>query len=403
MTDDAPRITAAFLKDPDLQQIITMLTAGGHQALIVGGAVRNALLGEPVADIDMASDARPERVIELAQTAGLRAIPTGIDHGTVTVLAPGGASFEITTFRRDVETDGRHATVAYATDLAEDARRRDFTMNALYAQGDGAVLDPVGGLPDLRARRLRFVGHAPDRIAEDYLRILRFFRFHAWYGTPGSADADALVAIHALVPGLALLSKERIRAELRKLLLAPDPGDALALMRDSGTLSLILPGAHPGLVPDLIRAEVAAQIPPDWITRLAALNATNARKALRLSNDETAQLDELTTAGAMDLGRVAYLMGPDRARQSALLRRAKGVPLPADWRENIQRAHRHVFPLEAADLMPELTGPQLGRALQAAKDHWIDSDFQAGRDSLMDIARTAASNVPKRKSTAKDA
>lgn len=403
MTDPAPRITADFLNDPGLRQILDLLNAGGHQALVVGGAVRNALMAEPVGDIDIASDAPPERVMDLARASGLRAIPTGIDHGTVTVLDQGGTGYEITTFRRDIDTDGRHATIAFATDIAEDARRRDFTMNALYARGDGTVLDPVGGLPDVLARRLRFVGHAPDRIAEDYLRILRFFRFHAWYGRPGGADPDALTAIRALAPGLARLSRERIRAELRKLLLAPDPADALALMRDSGALALVLPGATTHLIPDLVAAEAAQAIPPDWLVRLAALDANDARKALKLSNDETAQLADLRAAGTMSLDRTACLMGPERARQSALLRLAQGVPLPADWPARIDRAHRQVFPLQAADLMPELTGPRLGRALQAAKDYWIDSDFQASGDSLMEIARAAASAMPERKNTAKDA
>ncbi|MDF3606973.1 CCA tRNA nucleotidyltransferase [Paracoccus sp. DMF-8] len=380
-----------------------MLAAGGHQALIVGGAVRNALMGEPIADIDMASDAHPEQVMELARSAGLRTIPTGIRHGTVTLLTPDGASYEITTFRRDVETDGRNATVAYATDVAEDARRRDFTMNALYAQGDGTVLDPVGGLPDLRARRLRFIGQACDRIAEDYLRILRFFRFHAWYGRPGRADPTALAAIRDLAPGLARLSKERIRAELRKLLLAPDPVDALELMQDCGVLARVLPGARTGLIPDLIAAEQAAGLAPDWLLRLAALGGNNPRQALKLANDETAQLDELRKAGADSLQRTAFLMGADRARQLAVLRHAQGMPLPAGWRGLIDDASRQIFPLQATDLMPELNGPRLGRALNAARDHWIESDFQAGHDSLLDIARAAADAAPERKSIAKDA
>ena len=179
------RIKEAWVNDPDTQKVCAALTDGGAQALFVGGCVRNALLGVPVSDIDIATDARPERVVQLAEKAGIKAVPTGIDHGTVTLVS-GGVPHEVTTFRRDVETDGRRAKIAYSDRVEEDAARRDFTMNALYARPDGTVLDPLGGLPDLRARRVRFIGRAEDRIREDYLRSLRFFRFlpgpsrHVW-------------------------------------------------------------------------------------------------------------------------------------------------------------------------------------------------------------------------------
>ena len=252
------RLRADFLCDPGLRRILDAFEAAGHRILLVGGAVRNALLGEPVSDIDLATDALPDQVIALAGRAGLRTVPTGIRHGTVTVLAPhddGWRGHEVTTFRHDVETDGRHATVAFSDDLHEDAARRDFTINALYATGTGEVLDPMGGLPDLAARRLRFVGDPRARIAEDYLRILRFFRFHAWYGRPGRADAQAVAACAELAPGMSRLSRERIGAEMRKLLSAPDPGDALGLMQHCGVLQLALPGADAGLLPDLLRVE----------------------------------------------------------------------------------------------------------------------------------------------------
>lgn len=398
-----PRITADFLNGPGLRQVIAMLENGGHQALIVGGAVRNALMGQPVADVDMASDAPPERVMRLAEAAGLRALPTGIDHGTVTVLPPDGAPHEITTFRRDVATDGRHATVAWSGDIAEDACRRDFTMNALYARGDGTVLDPVGGLADLRARRLRFVGDPAARIAEDYLRILRFFRFHAWYGQPGQADHAALAAIRALAPGMALLSKERIGAEMQKLLSAPDPVDAVTLMQDTGVLAVILPGADAGLLPKLLAAERRQRDKPDWLLRLAALAAADAKSALRLGNAEADQLAELARAQDDSLPRVARRQGETTARRLALLRLARGQHVPWDWTAAIHRAYTQVFPLRAADLMPELTGPALGHALKTAEDHWIDSDFQALAPELMMIAQAAGRTVPASKSKAKDA
>lgn len=237
------RVGGDWLDAPATRAVMAALTAGGHQALFVGGCVRNALLGRPVADVDIATDALPETVISLAAAAGLNPVPTGIGHGTVTVVAE-GRPFEVTTFRRDVETFGRHARVAFTAALAEDAARRDFTMNALYARPDGEVVDPLGSLADLRAGRVRFVGNPAERIAEDYLRILRFFRIHAWYGDPaGGLDPDGLAACAAAQDGLARLSRERIGAELAKLLSAADPAPAVAAMAATGILGRLLPGA----------------------------------------------------------------------------------------------------------------------------------------------------------------
>ena len=215
------KLTADWLTDPGPKSVIEMLSKD-HRAYFVGGCVRNALLGAPVSDIDVATSARPHEVLELADRAGLRAIPTGIDHGTVTIVAE-NHPIEVTTFRRDVATDGRRATVAYAETPEEDAQRRDFTMNALYTDRDGEMLDPVGGIADLQARRVRFIGDPAARIREDFLRILRFFRFHAWYGDPGAGiDAEGLAACAELADGLDRLSAERIWHELKRLLAAPD-------------------------------------------------------------------------------------------------------------------------------------------------------------------------------------
>ena len=235
------RINADWIRAEGLQSVMGLLTVAGHQAFLVGGCVRNALISQPVADIDIATDAVPERVVALAEQAGHKVVPTGIDHGTVTVIA-GGEVHEVTTFRRDVATDGRRATVAYATDLADDAARRDFTMNALYADASGQIYDPLGGLPDLLARRVRFVGDAAARIKEDYLRILRFFRFHAWYGDPGRGiDAEALAACAEHANGISRLSCERVGHEMRKLLAAPDPAPSVAAMHSAGILQQVLP------------------------------------------------------------------------------------------------------------------------------------------------------------------
>ncbi|MEL6700687.1 MAG: CCA tRNA nucleotidyltransferase, partial [Pseudomonadota bacterium] len=218
------RVTADWVTDAPARALFSGFADAGYEALFVGGCVRNALLSAPVSDLDVTTNAHPDQVMTLADQQGWRAIPTGIDHGTVTIIVD-GTVYEVTTYRRDTDTDGRHATVAFSQDYAEDAQRRDFTMNALYAQPDGGVRDPVGGLADLAARRVRFIGQAEDRIQEDYLRILRFFRFHAWYGAD-AIDADGLAACAAHTDGIARLSKERITAEMAKLLAASDPGPA---------------------------------------------------------------------------------------------------------------------------------------------------------------------------------
>jgi len=237
------RIGGARLSNPSTQKVCHALENNGAQALFVGGCVRNALLGAVVNHIDIATDAHPERVREIAQGAGIKAVPTGLAHGTVTLVS-GSIAHEITTFRRDEDTDGRHATVAFSSDIAEDAARRDFTMNALYARSDGTVLDPLDGLADLKSRRVRFIGDAHARITEDYLRSLRFFRFHAWYGDASlGMDADALAAIAAHLDGLDQLSRERVGSEVLKLLGAEDPAPSIASMQQLGVLTRVLAGA----------------------------------------------------------------------------------------------------------------------------------------------------------------
>ncbi|QEU07559.1 CCA tRNA nucleotidyltransferase [Paracoccus yeei] len=380
------RITAPFLSDPDLARVLGALEGAGHQALVVGGAVRNALLGVPVSDIDIATSALPRDTMRIVARAGLRAVPTGIDHGTVTVLCK-GRGFEVTTFRRDVQTDGRHAVVAFSDDLVEDARRRDFTMNALYATRTGEVLDPVGGLPDLAARRLRFVGDPAQRIAEDYLRILRFYRFLACYGR--EADARALAACRELRAGLSGISRERIGHEMRKLLSAADPAPAVALMAEAGVLPLILPGADPGDLPDLVQVEreYGTGALPAFPRRLALLGPADPVPALRLSRDEGRALDQIAQALALPPALAAHRFGRTVAAQSVLIRAARGQAPAFGWCHDIARGAAAVFPLAAADLMPALQGEALGDALRAARQAWTDSDFTLDRDTLLCIAR----------------
>ncbi|MBK4216936.1 CCA tRNA nucleotidyltransferase [Paracoccus caeni] len=379
-------IPATILSDPALIAVLDMIEQGGHRAYLVGGAVRNALLGVTVDDIDIATDAHPEEVVALARAARLKPVPTGIDHGTVTVVSE-GIGFEVTTFRRDVETDGRHATVAFSGELAEDAARRDFTMNALYADRTGRVIDPVGGIPDLHAGRLRFVGDPKARIVEDYLRILRFFRFLAWYGR--EAQPEAIAACAELRPGLDRIAKERIGAEMRKLLSAPNPAPAIALMAQTGVLVQILPGADPSHLAALIAAEEDA--PPNWSRRLAALGADDPAGMLRLSRGEAKAQAVLSDAIAAKPGLDAagYHLGLETATDLALIHIAQGEALPEGWRERLADAASSPLPISARDLSPPLTGKAIGRGLQAAEALWIASGFKTPAPALIDAALLA--------------
>lgn len=379
------RVAGDWLDAPGTQAVMAMLERGGHQALAVGGAVRNALLGRAVDDVDIATDARPDRVIALAEAAGLNPVPTGIDHGTVTVVAH-GTGYEVTTFRADVETDGRHAKVRFSDTLADDAARRDFTMNALYADRQGTVVDPLGGLPDLRAGRVRFIGDAARRIAEDYLRILRFFRFTAWYGDPAlGLDADALAAIAGSLDGLARLSRERVLAEVMRLAAAPDPAPALAAMRQTGVLAALLPGTDPGAIAPLVHLEQAQGCAPDACRRLAALGLTGAEDLRYSRADAKALSMRAALIGAeAGLAEIAWRHGAPMARDIALLRAAfAGTDLHPDTEAEIETGAAARFPVSAADLMPEYKGAALGARLRELENRWIASGFSLTRAELL--------------------
>lgn len=373
------RVAGGWLNTQGTQGLCRVLAEGGYQALFVGGCVRNALIDAPVNDIDIATDALPETVTKLAEMAGYKVVPTGIDHGTVTVIAH-GVTHEVTTFRQDVETDGRHAIVRYSTDVAEDAARRDFTMNALYARADGTVVDPLGGLPDLLARHVRFVGDPVQRITEDYLRILRFFRFFAWYGdqTQG-VDAEGLAACATHSDGLAALSRERVGMEFRKLLSAPDPSMALAAMAQSGVLAVALPGADARAVPIVVH--FGAQ---SWLVRLAALGG--AVETLRLSRSDLAQVKLIRAqVGEMRAPQeLGYRYGADIAEAVVLCRAAllESTP-PAGWQEDIAKGAAAVFPVDAADLIATYQGKALGDQLRCLEQRWITSGFALSKQALL--------------------
>ena len=377
------RITDTWISDPDLQAVLHVLTAGGQKALLVGGCVRNALLKEPIDDLDIATDAVPQRVIELMQDAGLRTVPTGMDHGTVTVIA-GGKPHEVTTFRRDIETDGRRAKVAFSRAILDDAARRDFTMNALYADKSGRIVDPLGGLPDLLSRRVRFVGDPAERIQEDYLRILRFFRFHARYGDASEGlDPAGLAACAKYSYGLDKLSRERIGNEMRKLLAAREPGPALAAMNHAGILAKILPGANTTALTPLSHLE--GHLPPDPIRRLAVIGGEDPIDRLKLSRAEGRQLSQMLNGAAAKSGpaELAYRFGEKLALDILLVRSAMARQhLPNGYEEAMVRGASAKFPVKPADLSG-IAGPALGNRLKELEDSWIASGFELSREQLL--------------------
>ncbi len=365
------------------QPIFELLEQAGYKALAVGGCVRNAIFELPVADVDFATDAAPDVVMELAQKAGLKVVPTGIGHGTVTVVMH-GVGYEITTFRKDVSSDGRRAVVAFSDNIEDDAKRRDFTMNALYLAASGQVIDPLGGLEDARARHLRFIENAFERITEDYLRILRYFRFYALYCDPMQGpDMQAIAAISANLDGLEGLSAERVGAEMRKLLAAPDPAPALAMMMQTGVLRRILPGADARFIAPLV--EIEAGTPIRWLRRLAALGGQDVGARWRLSKAEARGLKDIESAMVMpSLAEAGYRLG-EAAAMDAMLVQCASLGMPADPAvvARIKAAGAAVFPLKAADLIPRIPpGPALGAELKRLEKCWIDSGFALDKAAL---------------------
>ena len=416
MSRERPVFNAPWLGEPPLSELLAALDRNGEDARVVGGAIRNTLVGDPTGDIDIATTARPDEVIKRVQAAGFKAVPTGIEHGTITAIAR-GRPFEITTLREDVETFGRRARVVFGRDWRRDAERRDFTMNALFVARDGTIYDYVDGLADIAARRVRFIGDPAARIAEDYLRILRFFRFHATYGQ-GAPDPQALAACVAGRAGLEQLSRERIHMELLKLVAGRRAPAALAVMTDCGLLDLVLAGVP--LIASfakMVELEASFGLSPDPVRRLGALvvcvieDAERLRERLRTSNAEYERLYSMAE-GWRDIGPawdeqrarvLLYRLGPDRFTDRVLLAWARssqglgdlGDPswatlatLPARW-----IAPR--FPLKAADFIKRglPCGPALGAALAAAEEAWTAAGFPLEPEALAAIADAASRRV----------
>ena len=379
------KITADWINAPDIRHLMDIISQNGKNVFFVGGCVRNTLLGIPITDIDISTDASPDIVLAQAKSAGLKALPTGIDHGTVTIIM-NGMPYEITTFRKDVSTDGRRAIVEFSTNMLDDAQRRDFTMNAIYADAYGNVIDPLNGLPDLKARRVRFILNATQRIAEDYLRILRFFRFHAYYGdTNAGMDQEALAACANGSEGLETLSKERIGSEMRKILLAQNPSQVIATMHQINILPRILPGSDPRFLSILVHLE--QDISPDWIRRLAVLGGEGQQELLRMSKKDAAILSKILSVieNGGSLTKTAYYEGAQITRNAHLVLSALTEQHTAPNIEElilIGVTARGKFPIRAMDL-PDLKGQEIGIRLKQLETQWIDSGFKMTKQELL--------------------
>ncbi len=376
------QITESWISDATAQAFLLAAEEAGFVAYFVGGCVRNALLGLPANDLDIATSANPQQVIALAKALGFKPVPTGIEHGTITVV-DGATVLEVTTFRKDVETDGRRAVVAFAETLEEDAQRRDFRMNALYANRQGEVLDPTGGLEDIAAKRLCFAGNAEERIREDYLRIVRLFRFAAKLGFGAHGlDKEAVEASARLSYGLSHVSRERQTAEILKLLSSTHLMDVLKVMQATGVLARVLPGASlPAFERYLEHEEAITEV-----ARLACLTYFVDVPQLRLSNDQSKRLRVIKSYGASDieLEEFAYLHGAQLAVAAARVAQAVfGGALSEAKLQAARWAAEQTFPVTAQDLMPHLQGKALGQALKKLEREWIASGFKRSKASLL--------------------
>jgi poly(A) polymerase len=396
-----------WMVEPATCAVLAALLAGGVEARFVGGSVRDALLGKRIGDIDIATPASPERVIELLKKAGIKVVPTGLAHGTVTAVVP-PRHFEITTLRRDVETYGRRARVAFDADWAADAARRDFTINAIFLTPDGTLHDPVGGLEDLRARRVRFVGDPATRIAEDVLRLLRYYRFEALFGN-GAGDGPARAACRAAAHSLPILSAERVAQELARLLETPNPIAVLRMMHEDGVLAVVLPEAR-----RLKRLQRLIEIEPaaDPLLRLAALievdgeGATALAARLRFSNAWRDRLRGLSPPWPVDQRgdvqeqrRALYRLGVERYRDVAWLMAAEGVVSRSQLTQLLDLAGSWtppVFPLDGRDVttLGIPTGERVGQLLAAVRDWWEAGVFTADRAACLAYLRALAIGAP---------
>lgn len=380
-----------------IHKIFDEFRNAGHQIFAVGGCVRNDQLGVPVKDVDFATSAKPGQIMELAAGRAWKTVPTGIRFGSVLTVVE-GSPFEITTFRRDVRTDGRHAVVEYGRSLEEDALRRDFTMNALYACFDRRIIDPLKGNEDLRSRRIRFIGDPAERIREDRLRMLRYFRMHACYAAERSPfDESALEAVAAFASEVRSLSRERIGREFISLLEADDPSLCLEKMESAGLLGHMLLGNwRVRAASALAELERKHSVKASALARLAVLRGGDSARQLRLSRADDRKLARIGKwAGTEEsAASLAHRLGKDEAVDVLLARAAiANFPLEAGFKETAEAAAKAEFPVSAKDLEPTFEGPRLGRELERLRKLWIESGFALGGEALLDESAKRSSTV----------
>ena len=375
-----------WLRNPSAQKLSKLYKNFGYQVLFVGGCVRNTILKMPVTDIDLATDAQPEEIIKIAKENNIRFVPTGLAHGTITLIID-NKNYQITTFRTDFDHDGRYAKVEFTESLLLDASRRDLTINALYCNHVGEVIDPLNGLDDIKKQKIKFIGNPNERIKEDNLRILRFFRFQAIYGNKNlEIDSIALEACHNHKSKLAALSKERITSELRKILSAPNPLEVIIKMNETGVLNELFQNVSIDSLEAYLKTEEKFKININWLGRLLSLQVTQEEESLKLTRCEFKFLKQTKSAieNQIHVLEFSYYNGVENGKIYSILQNFRhNIILSKNLLNQINSLATKKFPITAKDLMPEIRGKKLGEALRSLEDRWIKSNFTLSKKELL--------------------
>lgn len=375
-----------WLRNPSAQKLSKLYKNFGYQVLFVGGCVRNTILKMPVTDIDLATDAQPEEIIKIAKENNIRFVPTGLAHGTITLIID-NTNYQITTFRTDFDHDGRYAKVEFTESLLLDASRRDLTINALYCNHVGEVIDPLNGLDDIKKQKIKFIGNPNERIKEDNLRILRFFRFQAIYGNKNlEIDSIALEACHNHKSKLAALSKERITSELRKILSAPNPLEVIIKMNETGVLNELFQKVSIDSLEAYLKTEEKFKININWLGRLLSLQVTQEEESLKLTRCEFKFLKQTKSAieNQIHVLEFSYYNGVENGKIYSILQNFRhNIILSKNLLNQINSLATKKFPITAKDLMPEIRGKKLGEALRSLEDRWIKSNFTLSKKDLL--------------------
>ena len=375
-----------WLRNPSAQKLSKLYKSFGYQVLFVGGCVRNTILKMPVTDIDLATDAQPEEIIKIAKENNIRFVPTGLAHGTITLIID-NKNYQITTFRTDFDHDGRYAKVEFTESLLLDASRRDLTINALYCNHVGEVIDPLNGLDDIKKQKIKFIGNPNERIKEDNLRILRFFRFQAIYGNKNlEIDSIALEACHNHKSKLAALSKERITSELRKILSAPNPLEVMIKMNETGVLNELFQNVSIDSLEAYLKTEEKFKININWLGRLLSLQVTQEEESLKLTRCEFKFLKQTKSAieNQIHVLEFSYYNGVENGKIYSILQNFRhNIILSKNLLNQINSLATKKFPITAKDLMPEIRGKKLGEALRSLEDQWIKSNFTLSKKDLL--------------------